>query len=285
MRQIQRNPDPGPLSRQAGRHDPMIDSPLRWPGGKSRLRRRIAALLPAHETYVEPFAGAAWVLLARPPGSREIINDLDPEVANFWRVLQLKCDELIAAFDLELVSRAEFDRLAAQDPEELSPVARAHRFYFLTMAGWGGEYGTPRFSTTRRPGGHGNRLIGALLRLDRKLRPVSRRIAQVGIEQAHWTECVDRHDRPGVCLYVDPPYPNNKVNYRRNMRSPAAHDRLAERLQRCRASWALSSPDDQATRERYRGYDTWPLRSASGMPDAQGGRHRNAELLIVSHPI
>ena len=260
----------------------MIDSPLRWPGGKSRLRRRIAALLPAHDTYVEPFAGAAWVLLGRPPSAAEIINDLDPEVANFWRVLQQQCDELIAAFDLELVSRAEFNRLAGLDPETLAPVARAHRLYYLTMAGWGGEYGAPRFSATRRPGGHGNRLIGALLRLERKLRPASGRIRHVAIEQAHWTECIERHDRPDVCLYVDPPYPNNHVNYRHNMRRPAAHDRLAERLRRAKARWILSSPDDPATRQRYHGFRIVEATAASRIPDGQGGRHINRELIITS---
>ena len=205
-------------------------------------------------------------------------------MANFWRVLEARCDELIDAFSLELVSRSEFNRLAAQSPEDLGPVARAHRFYYLTMAGWGGEFGHPRFSTSKPGGGHGNRLIGALLRLESKLRPASRRIRQVKIEMGDWRDCTDRHDRPGTCLYVDPPYPNNKVNYRHNMHRPEDHDRLAERLLRCRAGWLLSSPDDDATRYRYQGKRLIPLSSASGMPDGRGGRHVNREIIVTSEP-
>jgi hypothetical protein len=40
----------------------MINSPFKWVGGKSRLRKQIVAMLPAHTCYVELFAGAAWVL-------------------------------------------------------------------------------------------------------------------------------------------------------------------------------------------------------------------------------
>jgi site-specific DNA-adenine methylase len=43
---------------------PMINSPIKWVGGKSRLRKQIVALLPPHTCYVELFAGAAWTLFA-----------------------------------------------------------------------------------------------------------------------------------------------------------------------------------------------------------------------------
>jgi site-specific DNA-adenine methylase len=40
----------------------MLNSPIKWAGGKSRLRQPIIALLPTHTCYVEVFGGAAWVL-------------------------------------------------------------------------------------------------------------------------------------------------------------------------------------------------------------------------------
>jgi DNA adenine methylase len=44
-----------------------LNSPIKWVGGKSRLRKHIIALLPSHTCYVEPFAGVAWVLFGNPP--------------------------------------------------------------------------------------------------------------------------------------------------------------------------------------------------------------------------
>ena len=87
----------------------MLNSPFKWVGGKSRLRKAIIPLIPAHTCYIEPFAGAAWVLFGKPPSSVEVINDIDQELINFFRVVKENPEELIGSFEWELVSRAEFD--------------------------------------------------------------------------------------------------------------------------------------------------------------------------------
>ena len=116
-----------------------INSPFKWAGGKSRLRKFIIPLIPEHTCYVEPFSGAAWVLFGKPPSDVEVLNDIHQELVTFFRVVKEKPEELIASFDWELVARAEFERLAQLDVSQLSDIQRAHRFYYLIMAGWGGS--------------------------------------------------------------------------------------------------------------------------------------------------
>ena len=82
-----------------------VNSPFKWVGGKSRLRKEIIQLLPPHTCYVEPFAGAAWVLFGKPPSAVEVINDIDDQLINFFRVVKEKPEELIASFEWELVAR------------------------------------------------------------------------------------------------------------------------------------------------------------------------------------
>lgn len=123
----------------------MINSPFKWVGGKSRLRKQITSLFPEHTCYVELFAGAAWVLFGKPPSNVEVLNDIDQDLITFFRVVKEKPEELIASFEWELVSRAEFDRLAQLDTSKLTDVQRAHRFYYLIMASWGGSSITPVF--------------------------------------------------------------------------------------------------------------------------------------------
>jgi len=123
-----------------------VNSPIKWVGGKSRLRKQIVELLPAHTCYVEPFAGAAWVLFAKPPSDVEVLNDKDQELINFFRVLKEKPEELIASFDWDLVSRAEFERLASLEPCKLTDVQRAHRFYYITHGWLGWRTGLSTFS-------------------------------------------------------------------------------------------------------------------------------------------
>ncbi|HQE92784.1 MAG TPA: DNA adenine methylase [Anaerolineae bacterium] len=263
---------------------PMLNSPIRWVGGKSRLRQQIVDLLPKHTCYVEPFAGAAWVLFAKPPSEVEVLNDIDQELVNFFRVLKEKPEELILSFEWELVSRAEFERLAALKPTELTDIQRAHRFYYIIMAGWGGELDYPRFQTSITDGGHGNRLIGALKHLRQRLEPVHKRLRTVIIENLDWRECIQRYDRKMTVMYIDPPYPGNKCNYAHNMRDWQDHWELSERLKHTQCQWILSSYDIPEIRKLYPDYHIIPVQSFSGMRVKKTNAERllNEEVLITN---
>ena len=268
----------------------MTNSPFKWVGGKSRLRKFIIPLIPAHQCYVEPFGGAAWVLFGKPPSPVEVLNDIDEELINFFRVVRRQPEELLKSFDLELVSRSEFRRLVDAEPRLLSEVERAHRFYYLIMAGWGGEARYPRFQSSTSDGGHGNRLIGALKTLRKRIEPVHERLKTVIIENLDWNECIDRYDRPTSFLYLDPPYPGNGANYRHNMRLTTEHSAIADRLDSVQGKWMLSSYDTPEVRANFRGYNIVPIQSASGMRTAQSeakehGRKRtlNKEVLVLNY--
>ncbi|MCI0506732.1 MAG: DNA adenine methylase [Gammaproteobacteria bacterium] len=229
----------------------MINSPFKWVGGKSRLRKQIISLLPKHTCYIEIFSGAAWVLFGKPPSDVEVLNDIDQELVTFFRVVKEKPEKLIASFEWELVSRTEFQRLASLDPTQLTDVQRAHRFYYLIMAGWGGELKYPRFQTSISDGGHGNRLIGALETLKERITPVHARLQTVIIENLDWRKCIERYDRQTTVMYLDPPYPDNGVNYAHNIRSWDEHKELADCLQKTQCKWILSSYDITKIHELY----------------------------------
>lgn len=275
-------------SKKANTQGRMLNSPFKWVGGKSRLRKFIIPMIPPHTCYVEPFAGAAWVLFGKPKSDVEIINDIDEELITFFRVVREKPEELIASFEWELVSRAEFNRLANLDPQCLTDVQRAHRFYYLIMAGWGGEARYPRFQSSIRDGGHGNRLVGALKSLRERITPIHRRLQTVLIENMDWQDCVERYDSPTTVMYLDPPYLGNGANYKFNMRGKDDHQAIARQLARIKGYWILSSYDTQEIRDLFGGYEVTPIRSSSGMrtseSERQAGRHRtiNQEILITN---
>lgn len=267
----------------------MVNSPIKWVGGKSRLRKQIIELLPleGHTCYVEPFGGAAWVLFAKSPSPVEVLNDIDQELINFFRVVREKPEELIQSFELELVSRAEFDRLASLDLSELSDIQRAHRFYYLIMAGWGGELNYPRFQTSITDGGHGNRLFGALKTLRKRIEPVHERLSTVIIENLSWEKCLERYDKEKTIMYLDPPYPGNGCNYAHNMKSWEEHQNLVDTLENAKCRWILSSYDTNDVRDLFTGKTGIyfvQVQSASGMKEKKGGDTRvlNKEVLITN---
>ena len=263
----------------------MLNSPFKWVGGKSRLRKQIISLLPKHTCYVELFSGAAWVLFGKPPSDVEVLNDIDQELVTFFRVVKEKPKELIAAFEWELVSRAEFQRLSSLDSTQLTDIQRAHRFYYLIMAGWGGELKYPRFQTSISDGGHGNRLIGALETLSERIKPVHDRLKTVIIENLDWRKCLERYDRPNAIMYIDPPYPDNGANYAHNMRDWKEHQELADRLHKTQCKWILSSYDTPEIRAMYPKNYVVSVQMASGMKIKKNGNERviNKEVLITNY--
>lgn len=263
----------------------MLNSPFRWVGGKSRLRKHILPLITPHSCYVEPFAGAAWVLFGKQPSPVEVINDIDQDLITFFRVVKQKPKALIDSFRWSLVSRAEFQRLATQNPYKLTDVQRAHRFYYLIMAGWGGELRYPRFQTSISDGGHGNRLAGALQSLDERLSPIHKRLRTVLIENLTWQECIDRYDSDRTFMYIDPPYPGNGVNYVHNMRDWESHQQLANRLAGTKCKWIVSSYDTAEIRALFAGHTILRVQAASGMDSdsTQHNRTVNRELLILNY--
>ena len=65
-----------------------IDSPLKWIGGKKLLRNEIVSRFCPHQCYIEVFGGALWVYFYKNPSKVEIVNDLNGELINFYKVLQ-----------------------------------------------------------------------------------------------------------------------------------------------------------------------------------------------------
>src|SRR6185312_12073388 len=109
---------------------------LRYHGAKFRLSGWIQQFFPPHKRYVEPFGGAAGVLLQKPRAYAEIYNDLDGDVVNFFRVLRnpLARSRLIEQCTLTPYARAEFDE--AWEPTT-EPVERARRIAIRAQMGFG----------------------------------------------------------------------------------------------------------------------------------------------------
>ena len=92
-----------------------LTAPLKWWGGKHYLAKKIIDLMPPHLHYVEPFAGGLAVLLEKnPSGVSEVVNDLNRELTNFWRVLQR--EDAGAAFR-RLVEATPFSEVEWEEAE------------------------------------------------------------------------------------------------------------------------------------------------------------------------
>src|SRR3546814_17290747 len=104
-----------------------VKSPvIRYHGGKFRLAPWVIQHFPPHRCYVEPFGGAAGVLIQKPRAYAEVYNDMDGDIVNLFRVLRSQGASamLTEALALTPYARDEFD--AAYEPTD-DPVERARR--------------------------------------------------------------------------------------------------------------------------------------------------------------
>lgn len=79
-----------------------MKTPITYYGGKQKMLSVILPMIPEHSIYVEPFFGGGAVFWAKEPAQVEFINDINGEVANFYRVLQTDYDALKREVDQTL---------------------------------------------------------------------------------------------------------------------------------------------------------------------------------------
>lgn len=223
---------------------------LRWHGGKWRLAPWIISHFPPHRIYVEPFGGAASVLLRKPRSYAEVYNDLDHQAVNLFRVLrdQAQACALFEALRLTPFARDEF--IAAVDPTD-DPVEMARRLVVRSFMGFGSNaHSSPangRSTTGFRAAGFrsnsnrsGTTPAHDWAHFPDALGAIIERLRGIVIENRDAIEVMGRHDGADTLHYVDPPYlpetrsPANKLELRHRMYrhelTRADHGRLLEYL-------------------------------------------------------
>ena len=180
---------------------------LRYMGGKWRLAPWVIAHMPVHRTYVEPFGGAASVLLRKPRCFQEIYNDLDGEIVNLFQVLRDPTDaaELARLIELTPWARAEFDAsyLDAADPVEM-----ARRTVVRSFMGFGSTATAKRSKTGFRSGSdrNGKHPAQDFASMPDALLAISARMRGVVIENRPALQVIAACDGPETLVYADPPY-------------------------------------------------------------------------------
>lgn len=182
----------------------MITRPvLRYHGGKWRLADWIISHLPPHHCYVEPFSGAASVLMRKPRSAVEVYNDLDASVINLFRVLRdpVTAEQLRRAIELTPYSRAEF--IAAWEPSD-DQVEDARRLIVRGAQSIGAKKRCSRNGWRAGPTHH---TPTSMWRgWPAQIPHYVERLREVLIEQQPATDVIRQFDTPATLFYVDPPY-------------------------------------------------------------------------------
>ena len=209
--------------------DSVMDSPIKWHGGKHYFAKQFIAMMPPHLNYVEPYAGSLAVLLERDAdrdwlsdgvrklgsgekGSSEFVNDLSYELTNFWCAIQ--DDECFAAFKRRIeatpCSEVEFEG-AGKEPElqwdkKGGMIGHAVNFFIRcrqSRAATFKGFTTLAKSRTRRGM---NELPSAWLTAIEGLPAIHARLQKVVILNDTALSVIRSTDHELTLFYLDPPY-------------------------------------------------------------------------------
>lgn len=243
-----------------------------WIGGKRRLAKRIIPLFPEHTCYVEPFCGAAAIYFMKDQTKVEVLNDINGELVNLYRVVKHHMDEFVRQFRWSLTSRQMYKWLQDTPEEILTDIQRAARFFYLQKNAFGGKVSRQTFGTATTSAPRLN-----LLRLEEDLSQVHLRLSQTFIEHLDWDKCITKYDREHTLFYCDPPYYGTEgygVDF-----GIEQYDRMAELARTIKGKMVISVNDIPAMRKAFAGLtmDSVDITYTVG---GQGKSNKTAELII-----
>jgi len=218
--------------------------PFSYQGGKFNIAKKICDLIPRHTVYVEPYFGSGAVffrkrypLISNNHHYREVLNDLNSDIYNFFRVLRDRGEELKLKCELTPYSREEYK--ICKDRENCDDLERARRFYISANISFGGKLDS----------GFGRSIYGknnplSLINKTNLLLDFSKRLRLAYIENVDAIECIKRWDSPQTFFYCDPPYPETNQDGYKHKYTIFDFEKLIDVLDSCVGSFILSSYDN-----------------------------------------
>ncbi len=246
-----------------------------WLGGKRRLASKIMPLFALHQCYVEPFAGGAALFFYKNPAKAEVLNDLNGELINLYRMVKNHPEEFIRQFDLAFASREMFNSLLETPLKTLTEIQRATRFYYLQKLSFGGKLTHQTFGTATTTTPKLNPRT-----LHRDLDAAHQRLARTCIEHLPWADVVRRYDRPHTLFYCDPPYWGTEgygVDFGLD-----EYTKMADLAKSIKGKMAISVNDIPEMRKIFKGLDMTELQTKYTLSGG-GGQKVAQELLIRNY--
>jgi len=226
-------------------------------GGKYYLCQWVLDNFPVgyeNLTYVEPFSGAASVMMNKHPSQEECLNDLDSGIVAILRVVRDQCDEFVARLKKTKYTKENFE-LALTRKEFASDLDHAVNEFVLRRMSRGGLKTAFAWSERKRGGRPGDE--NAWNTMHKVLPIISERLQSVYILNRPAAEVIKAFNLPNTLLYIDPPYlPDTRLSknaYQFEMDTDD-HIALADQLKAFRGKVLVSGYPSTLYTRLYKGW-------------------------------
>lgn len=241
--------------------------------------KKIIPLFPKHKTYIEPFCGGCSVLLNKSPVPIEVINDLDGDLINFWRVVRDHHKEFIHSFDYTLCSREVFQEYLQRfkRAEYDNDIQRAHIFYYINRACYAAKMDSPSYGVSGDR--HSSLRISGI---EDTINRVYERLKDAQIECLPFDDLMPRYDNECVLFFLDPPYHTGQ-GYRVGSFDDDSYQQLADICAHMKGKFLMTINDDDFIREVFKGFNIVAERDVKYSLDSNAKTRRKSKELIITN--
>ncbi|MEI5639711.1 MULTISPECIES: DNA adenine methylase [unclassified Pseudoalteromonas] len=262
-------------------------SPLRYPGGKSKLTAYVLETIKVNSleggTYVEPFAGGAaiaWYLLLENHVERVYINDLNPSIYAFWHCVLNETDLLCSLIDGAQVDIEEWHKQKKiQESSSASLIERGFSTFFLNRTNRSGIIRAGVIGGLNQDGNYKIDCRFNKARLIKQIQNIASRRNDIRLTNLDAAEFVDEV-LPQVeqrCLVnLDPPYYVKGKGLYQNFFVHDDHYRLYESVKRIKQPWIVTYDDTPEINDIYSEFSPQPF----GLTYTAQEKRKGTEVII-----
>lgn len=189
---------------------PKLRPPISYYGGKQIMARHILPLIPQHKIYTEAFFGGGAIFFMKEPSEVEVINDINGEIVNFYRIITTDFWRLNELIQGTLHSREQYEEamVVYNYPKLFDPVKRAWAFWILTNQGYVCKIGS--WGYDKEGSSMVKRLDSKKIEFDRTIRT---RLERTQIECNDALKVIESRDSEHTFHYIDPPYSGSNMGH------------------------------------------------------------------------
>lgn len=240
--------------------------------------------MPEHKCYVEPFAGGLWVLLNKNKSSVEVINDINEDLINFYRIVRNNYEDFKKALKYLVPSRQMFEEyvnMGSEDLNKMSNIERAVRFLYINRCSHSGRMQNFGYSNSRR-----SNLCCLTDDIDLIIDQIHGRIKDAYIECWDYKKIIERYDerlnskeKQNVLFYFDPPY-HETYDYEGN---GIDLTEFSQKLNAMNSKWILTINKTSLTEEIFEKYNITRVSISETIANLGKNSKIREELIITNY--
>ncbi|MEN9610389.1 MAG: hypothetical protein RLZZ628_1203 [Bacteroidota bacterium] len=183
--------------------DLAINSPFRYAGGKFYARKLILEHIKPHRLYVEPFTGGGSIFFAKSKATKNILNDIDTELINCYRIIQENPEDLIAVLRGEEASK-ERHAFYKNEFKPSNRLEQAQRWFYLNRTSYSGIMNMKNCYF-----GYGDKYSMRPENWGRNILRTAHKLQNVQLTSMDFEVVLDNlPENDSIFLFIDPPYFN-----------------------------------------------------------------------------